>query len=326
MPYYAPRQLLQLAMLGLIVISTSEETGCSTSEATAGYASIAQFSSCSGLSSDDIAAMVELIEGDGDQDSSLKGTAEACSTFSTSAEKQLCLAAFMNTLAADGMFTSEESENNDDGSSKDIVTTCGCFTTAIESLPDCGVFSAFLELKDLLPIEQGVCGDLADVCSSVSLLATTCLSTNGAYVYDTASCEAVLDAAAECGTYEQLFWAAEVEGTEYCGLEQWKIKRLEDFYDSCPHALSSTDANGDDNDASGSWNLNPVSSGERIVRLIVAVIIFAGLSHTCYMYARYRRTGGLLQSEYSPLGHEEDDSSAEAAKEGFLFLDDVEPL
>lgn len=149
------RRLFQFLFLWLITLCSSEETSCTTDEALAGYAALTAFSSCSGLTSDDVTSMVELFEGEGSLDSSLKGAAEECSTLATSAEKQLCLAEFMNTLAANSMFTSEETDSNDDGSSQDILTTCGCLTTALETMPDCGVFSPFLELQNLLPIEQG---------------------------------------------------------------------------------------------------------------------------------------------------------------------------
>lgn len=107
------------------------------------------------------------------------------------------------------------------------------------------------------------------------------------------------------------------------------MKRLEDFYDSCPHSFSSTDTAADDDaESTITWDtINPVATGERIVRLVAAVLFSGGLVYTCYMYMRHRRTGGMLtRSEYSPLGNNGDGSEDKPPGFDPLFELDTDPL
>jgi hypothetical protein len=203
---------------------SSKGKACSAGDTLKGTATLATFTACSSLSSGDIRTTAQQLSKDKAMENHLKTKAVKCAALPTVDQKQACLAGFMGTLAADHILTIDSSSNNDDGSAKDLVTTCTCLKTAVETMPHCGSFAEFYEVDEILPTSQGVCADLSAVCNHVSDFSKLCLDSDAHFAFGPNTCAAVLATSDRCTDGAAHFWAMGVAGANYCGLKQWQVR------------------------------------------------------------------------------------------------------
>jgi len=204
------------------VAGSKYKKSCSAKDSAKGYATMAIFTACSGLSASDIQAMSTQITKDKALQSKLKAKAKLCSQ-KEGEERLQCLATFMSTLSYDGILTADE--GSDDSSVEDLVTTCGCLSTALENMPNCGIFAEFYNIGDILQTSRGVCADISSVCDEIGDFSKLCLDANIRFKFSSKTCAQVPAQTDECDSGAHMFWLAGTGGAEYCGLKKWQVTK-----------------------------------------------------------------------------------------------------